>query len=244
MSHQLLFYDTKEKDLARDLSDFISELGVEIKMMPRSPEGGMTLDQKERTLIAGASGVVVLVTPGSTRDGREFASPSVNHEMGQARERFKETPAAIIYLVEDGCTIPTVDQTCYIPFNRNNMRSVVDALTHLIRNLKASGAIGRPSIPPRETPGVNVQELAANLDAGLTAEGSQERTLAVPAGNLIAAPSHLPFRYLGDYEVLEEIARGGMGIVFKARQLRLKRTVAIKMIHGGALASPQSVQRF
>jgi serine/threonine protein kinase len=51
-------------------------------------------------------------------------------------------------------------------------------------------------------------------------------------------------RYFGDYVLLGEIARGGMGIVYNARQIRLNRRVALKLIRSGEMATEKEVRRF
>jgi serine/threonine protein kinase len=97
-----------------------------------------------------------------------------------------------------------------------------------------STAIGTfaPDPNAQGTPGAPTQE----FEAGSATLSYQAQAAPAPAG--------APWPQIGGYEILAEIGRGAMGVVYQAKHLQLKRVVAVKMVLAGAQASDKELARF
>lgn len=148
MKDILLLYDMNERDFIRDFKDLLEEVNIgPISMIPLSPDRGLTLEAKEKEHFKSAEGAIFIITPGSERLGGLYPSPSVSHEMGQAKQKFQEKPECVIYLVDQNCSMPSIDQQAYITFDRKDARSILSALIQLVKDLKEAGLYRTTPIP-------------------------------------------------------------------------------------------------
>jgi WD40 repeat protein len=93
-----------------------------------------------------------------------------------------------------------------------------------------------------QVPGDGVRAgVGARVAPGSSSAGTTDPGVSPTGPNPAAAR---PPRFLANYELLEEVARGGMGLVYRARQLHLGRIVALKLIRDPSLATYSELRRF
>jgi serine/threonine-protein kinase len=139
-------------------------------------------------------------------------------ETDSERKRYEQ----IQQLFLDSLNIePETDREEWVRQQTNHSEEI---LATVLAMLRADANGGEQSDPPISSP----HEVPASIDIP-----------TVPFDRRIPC---LP--QFENFEILEEIDRGGMGVVYKARQLRPNRLVAIKMIRGGTFASRTDIERF
>src|SRR5262249_8345795 len=92
--------------------------------------------------------------------------------------------------------------------------------------------------------GARLGHLASGLCPACASETTRVDGVSTHTVASVTAVPGVRIRYIGDYELVEEVARGGLGLVFQPRQISLNRIVAVKMILSGHLADEEQVRSF
>lgn len=88
------------------------------------------------------------------------------------------------------------------------------------------------------------REVGRMLDADLSGAGFAEPPDQTAVRREMSPADYLKGRRLGDFELEEELGRGGMGVVYRATQVSLERTVAVKILPPALASAPTAYERF
>ena len=156
----------------------------------------------------------------------------MTHERSDQSQRLNEIIAGYLEAAETGNLSDREEPLAAHPDLADELRSF---FTEHDRMRAATGSREEATLPP----------VPAGEAATLPPQNPvEDATLAPASAESGTAQLGARVRYFGDYELLEEIARGGMGVVYKAKQVSLNRIVALKMILAGQLAGDEDVKRF
>jgi len=98
----------------------------------------------------------------------------------------------------------------------------------------AESSFKAKAAPGEQPPGSEKEPVTTDWPAGAEEPPRRPADISEPPGSVIA----------GRYQLLEPIGHGGMGVVWRARDVRLNRDVAVKFIQADRLANPAAVHRF
>ncbi|WP_166823906.1 serine/threonine-protein kinase [Thalassoroseus pseudoceratinae] len=153
-------------------------------------------------------------------------SHGLANNLEDLRARFPELPEE--FWVEVEAADVTVDQAA----------ATVDV------QVPVTGSFDAPTAPAPATDTDADATLPIDPPFRSNAKTQKDDDLTAPLSSAISLPETLADRHFGDYLLLNEIARGGMGVVYRAIQTKLNREVALKMILAGQFAGPDDVRRF
>jgi hypothetical protein len=171
-----------------------------------------------------------------------------------SRDRLGEVVAEYLAAAEGGAPVDREAILALHPEFAAELRDLFgeqDRFLSVVEPFRAQPREGIPGLDlkggaPEQPTSVDVQARqpggSAARDAGVSATARELEVRMQEGDEPLESGSQR--RSFGDYELQKVLGRGGMGVVYRARQLSLDRMVALKMIRTGMWAAPEEVHRF